>query len=106
MVRLYKDIFGRGPTRTRTSYAGPDLIVTTLEESLTRPERKMADAGEHERLRDLRTFFQYQHHDEFVGAVEEITGRRVKAFVSGIDTRRDVASELFYLESRTTDPAG
>jgi uncharacterized protein YbcI len=98
MVRLYKDIFGRGPNKTRTSYAGPDLIVSTLEDSLTRPERKMAEAGEHERLRNLRMYFQYQHQDDFVGAVEAITGRRVKAFISGLDTRRDVACELFYLE--------
>ena len=100
MVRLYKDLFGRGPTKTRSSYAGPDLIVTTLENSLTRIERTMADAGEHERLRDLRMHFQYMAEDDFVGTVEEITGRKVRAFVSGMDTRRDVAVELFYLEPR------
>jgi uncharacterized protein YbcI len=98
MVHLYKELFGRGPTKAKTSYAGPDLIVSTLENSLTRIERTMADAGEHERLRDLRMHFQYLGEDDFVGIVESITGRKVRAFVSGIDTRRDVASELFYLE--------
>jgi uncharacterized protein YbcI len=98
MVHLYKELFGRGPTKTRTDYAGPDLLVTTLENSLTRMERTMADAGEHERLRDLRMHFQYLGEDDFVEAVERITGRKVRAFVSGMDTRRDVASELFYLE--------
>jgi uncharacterized protein YbcI len=98
MVHLYKELFGRGPTKTRTDYAGPDLLVTTLENSLTRIERTMADAGEHERLRDLRMHFQYLGEDDFVEAVERITGRKVRAFVSGMDTRRDVASELFYLE--------
>jgi len=98
MVRLYKDLFGRGPTKSRSSYAGPNLIVTTLENSLTRIERTMADAGEHERLRDLRMHFQYLGEDDFVGAVEGITGRKVRAFVTGIDTKHDVASELFYLE--------
>jgi len=100
MVKLYKELFGRGPTKARTSYATPDLLVSTLENSLTRIERTMADAGEHERLRDLRTHFQYLGQDDFVGTVERITGRKVRAFVSGIDTRRDVASELFYLESQ------
>ena len=90
---------GRGPTKARTSFAGPDLLVTTLENSLTRIERTMADAGEHERLRDLRMHFQYLGEDDFVEAVERITGRKVRAFVSGMDTRRDVASELFYLET-------
>ena len=98
MVRLYKDLFGRGPTKAKTHYAGPDLLVTTLENSLTRIERTMADAGEHERLRDLRMHFQYLNEEDFVGRIERITGRKVRAFVSGMDTRADVASELFYLE--------
>jgi uncharacterized protein YbcI len=98
MVQLYKELFGRGPTKAKTNYAGPDLLVTTLENSLTRIERTMADAGEHERLRNLRMHFQYLGEPDFVETVERITGRKVRAFVSGMDTKRDVASELFYLE--------
>jgi hypothetical protein len=66
----------------------------------------MAEAGEHERLRELRMFFQYQHQEDFVGAVEAITGRRVKAFISGIDTRRDVSCEFFYLEPGSAEADG
>jgi len=101
MVRLYKELFGRGPTKARTDYAGPDLIVSTLERSLTRIERHMVDAGEHERLRDLRMHFQYLNESQFVKTVEQITGRKVRAFVSGLDTKRDMAAELFYLEPRS-----
>jgi uncharacterized protein YbcI len=101
MVRLYKELFGRGPTRARTNYAGPDLIVSTLESSLTRIELHMAAAGEHERLRDLRMHFQYLHQADFVNTAERITGRKVRAFVSGMDTKNDVATELFYLEPRS-----
>jgi uncharacterized protein YbcI len=81
MVQLYKDLFGRGPTKAKTNYAGPDLLVTTLENSLTRIERTMADAGEHERLRDLRMHFQYLGEEDFIETVERITGRKVRAFV-------------------------
>ena len=101
MVRLYKELFGRGPTKARTNFAGPDLVVSTLECSLTRIERHMAAAGEHERLRDLRMHFQYLNEAEFVNTVEQITGRKVRAFVSGMDTKHDVATELFYLEPRS-----
>jgi uncharacterized protein YbcI len=101
MVRLYKELFGRGPTRAKTSFAGPDLIVSTLENSLTRIEQHMADAGEHEKLRDLRMHFQHLNEEQFVGTVEQITGRKVRAFVSGIDAKRDVSAELFYLEPRS-----
>jgi uncharacterized protein YbcI len=105
MVLLYKDLFGRGPTKARTSYAGPDLIVSSLENSLTRIERTMAKAGEFKRLRDLRIDLQYTAEADFIGAVEQITGRKVAAFVSGMDTRNDVAAELFYLVPRDGDGA-
>ena len=98
MVRLYKEQFGRGPSKTVTSYAGPNVLITTLENSLTPAERRMVELGEHQRLRDTRTFFQYASVDEFIRTVESITGRKVRAFVSGIDTEKDVSSEVFYLE--------
>jgi uncharacterized protein YbcI len=98
MVRLYKELFGRGPTKARSNYAGPDTIISTIENSLTAAEKNMVALGEHQRLRDIRMFFQHASDHEFRGTVEQITGRKVKAFVSGIDTERDVSSEVFYLE--------
>jgi uncharacterized protein YbcI len=98
MVRLYKEQFGRGPTKARTNFAGPDVVVCTLEDSLTPAERNLAAMGEHQRLRDVRLFFQYATEDKFRGAVERITGRKVRAFISGMDTEQDVACEVFYLE--------
>ena len=55
MVKIYKEQFGRGPTKARTNFAGPDVLVCTL------------------------------------------------SFVSGMDTLRDVATEVFYLEPRAGD---
>lgn len=98
MVRLYKELFGRGPTKARTNYAGPDTIVATIQNSLTAAERKMLELDEHRRVREIRMFFQHASEAEFTGTVEEITGRKVWAFVSGFDTDRDVAAEVFYLE--------
>jgi uncharacterized protein YbcI len=98
MVRLYKELFGRGPTKSHSAYATPDLLICTLEESLTAAERKLVELGEHQALRDTRMLFQHASDDEFVQAVEAITGRVVRAFVSGIDTEHDVSSEVFYLQ--------
>jgi uncharacterized protein YbcI len=98
MVRIYKEIFGRGPTRARANWAGPDALLCTLEDSLTPAERKMASLGEHQRLRETRMFFQHVCEDDFRESVERITGRRVTAFVSGIDAETDVSSEVFYFE--------
>jgi len=97
MVRLYKDLFGRGPTRVRTHFAGPDTIICTLRDSLTKAEKNLVDLGEHQRLRDIRRFFQHSSQGDFLESVERITGRKVEAFVSGIDTKMDVSSEVFYL---------
>jgi uncharacterized protein YbcI len=97
-LRLYKELFGRGPTKARTHYAGPDTLVSTLQNSLTPAERNMLDLDEHQRVREIRMFFQHASDNEFTGTVEEITGRKVWAFVSGMDTHKDVSTEVFYLE--------
>ena len=101
MVRIYKEQFGRGPTKARTNYAGPDTLVSTLENSLTVAEPSMLALDEHQRVREIRLFFQHASERDFVDAVQQITGRRVRAFVSGTDTHRDVSSEVFYLEPVT-----
>lgn len=98
MVRIYKDQFGRGPTRARADFAGPDVLLCTLEDSLTPAERSLAEMGEHQRLRDTRLFFQHATEDEFRGTVEQILGRKVRGFISGIDTEQDISVEIFYLE--------
>jgi uncharacterized protein YbcI len=100
MVKLYKEQFGRGPTKTHTNFAGPDVLITTLQDSLTPAERNMVKLGEHQRLRDVRMFFQYASEDEFRGTVEHITGRKVWAFISGLDVAQDVSVEVFYLEPK------
>lgn len=101
MVRLYKEQFGRGPTKARTDFAGPDTLICTLEDSFTPAERKLAELGEHQRLRDTRLYFQYATEDEFRSIVEGILGRKVRAFISGLDTRVDVCAEVFYFEPAT-----
>jgi uncharacterized protein YbcI len=97
MVRIYKEQFGRGPTRVRTSFAGADVVTVVLEQTLTPAERNLKRMGEHQRLRDVRTFFQYSSVKEFCEPVERITGRKVRGFVSGLDTRTDIAIETFIL---------
>ena len=98
MVHIYKDQFGRGPTKARADWAGPDALLCTLAESFTPAERNLVKMGEHQRLRDIRMVFQYASEDEFVGTVERIVGRKVTAFISGLDAGKDVSAELFYFE--------
>jgi uncharacterized protein YbcI len=98
MVGLYKEQFGRGPTKARTHWCGPDLITVVLEDTLTPAERNLVKLGEHQRLRDLRLFFQYATVRQFCESIEQITGRTVRAFFSAIDTEVEgMAIESFVL---------
>jgi uncharacterized protein YbcI len=98
MVHVYKEAFGRGPTKARAQFAGQDTLVVILECSLTVAERNLVAMGEHQRLREARLFFQYALEDQLRAIVEQALGRRTVAFVSGMDTGRDVAVEVFTLE--------
>jgi uncharacterized protein YbcI len=98
MVAIYKEQFGRGPHFAHSHFANPDSIVCFLEGSLTPIERMLASIGEDQRLRDIRLLFQYTAEESFRAAIEAITGRRVTAFISGLDTKADVSTEVFVLE--------
>src|SRR3954463_1550365 len=103
MVRLYKDQFGRGPTKARTYWCGPDMVTTVLEDTLTPAERNLVKMGEHQRLRDTRIFFQYATVREFCEPVERITGRTVRSFHSSIDTKAGglaIETFVFYPEGQ------
>jgi uncharacterized protein YbcI len=105
MVRLYKELFGRGPTKARTEFAGPDIVICSLENTFTPAERSLAELGEHQRLRDTRMYFQAATSEKFREIVERLTGRKVRAFISGLDAEEDVCCEVFYLGNgfRSTD---
>lgn len=101
MVKLYKEQFGRGPTKVRSHYAGPDTVMCVLENTFTPAEKNLQGMGEHQRLREMRMFFQYASAGEFTEAVKTATGRQVRSFISGIDTNTDIACEVFVLEPQT-----
>ena len=102
MVRLYKEQFGRGPEsvssafqrRLRHHHLHPhQLAHTGREDACSRSANTSA-------LRDIRVMFQHATEPQFRAAVEQITGRRVIGFTSGIDVEHDISSELFTLEPR------
>ncbi|MBB4660599.1 Na-translocating system protein MpsC family protein [Conexibacter arvalis] len=99
MVRLYKEQFGRGPRRVRAHWCGADALAVVLEDTLAPAERNLVALGAHQTVRDTRLIFQYATLPEFCEPVERITGRKVRAFVSGIDAEVDglsIESFVFY----------
>lgn len=103
MVRIYKDQFGRGPAKTRTNWAGPDILLVTLEKTFTPLEHSLAQAGEHKLLRHVHQLLHNAEIGAFCEVVERLTGRKVRAFVSGVDTETDLASDMFVLHPADYD---
>lgn len=96
MVRLYADAYGRGPTKAKT-YWTEDVITIVLEDIWTTTERTLLEGGQAEHVHTTRRLFQEIKRAEFVGAVEELTGRSVKAFLSQANLDPNLAVEVFIL---------
>jgi len=103
LVALHKEQFGRGPTRARTHFAGPDAVMCILEDALLPAERKMAEMGEAQRVRESRMAFQAATATEFIEAVETLLRRRVVAFGSATDVERNTVFENFALAPLSAD---
>ena len=97
LVHLYKECYGKGPTKART-YASGDLIVCLLEGGFVRAERTLRDAGRGDAVSDQREALQEVLRKRFVGIVEELTGRKVSTFISGVDLETEMNAEVFVLE--------
>ena len=99
MVRLYKEAFGRGPTKTRARFSGADTLVVLLEDTLTAAERSLIALGEHGRVRDERLLLHLAFEDLKRSEVERILTRRPVVWVCGIDPLHDLATEVCTFES-------
>jgi uncharacterized protein YbcI len=98
VVRLYKEQLGRGPTKARVGYAAPDTLVVTLENTMVPAERTLVEMGEARRMAESRLIAMQGAEAEFRRAVEEITGRNVRAMVCGMEAEHDISTKVFYLE--------
>jgi uncharacterized protein YbcI len=98
MAGLHKDQFGRGATKARANFAGPDTLVCVLSDVLLPAELKMVEMGLAERVTDSRTTFESATRRDFVEAIEQIVDRKVNAFASSVDPAANVAFEIFVFE--------
>jgi uncharacterized protein YbcI len=97
VVQCIREYTGRGPTKART-IIGKDMVVTRLEDTLTKGERSLADSGKGDMVIDIRRCFQTTMRETLVGRVEELTGRKVIAFMSDNHIEPDMGAEIFILE--------
>jgi uncharacterized protein YbcI len=102
IVRLQAEYYGKGPTKART-YINDDVVIVVLEETFTRAEKTLVQRGEGDAIQHIRRRFQQQMAENFIGIVEQATGRRVRAFLSDTDITQDVSVETFLLADERTD---
>jgi uncharacterized protein YbcI len=97
VVHLLSEHTGHGPTKART-HIDEELITVVLQDSLTKGERALASSGETELVLANRAAYQNALREALTAAVEEISGRRVRAFLSASHIDPDYAIESFILE--------
>ena len=66
----------------------------------------MVEMGEHQRVRDTRTFLQVATAARFVSEVEAIVERKVRGFASAVDPAIELVWEIFAFEPSDRDGDG
>jgi uncharacterized protein YbcI len=88
---------GRGPTKAKTTI-GDNGVFVVLQDTLTRGEQVLADAGESVAVLDLRRRWQRVMQADVSREIERLTGRKVIGFMSDNHIDPDLAVEVFVLE--------
>ncbi|GAC1321020.1 MAG: hypothetical protein NVSMB25_14220 [Thermoleophilaceae bacterium] len=101
VVRALTRTTGRGPTKAKTTL-GDNGVFVVLQDSLTRGEKTLVDAGEEIAVLDLRRRWQRIMEIDVSREIEEVTGRKVIGFMSDNHIDPDLAVEVFVLEPATT----
>jgi len=97
IVKVLARTTGRGPTKARTTL-GENGVFVILQDTLTRGEQNLADAGEAVAVLDLRRRWQAVMEQEATLEIQRLTGRRVIGFMSDNHIDPDLAVEVFVLE--------
>jgi uncharacterized protein YbcI len=103
IVALMADYTGRGPSQSQT-YVHENLVVCILHDGLTKGERSLVLDGKQDAVLDMRHTYQGTMRTELIAVVEQLTGRKVAAFMSDNHVNPDVAVETFVLELLDGEP--
>jgi uncharacterized protein YbcI len=98
IVGLLRENYGRGPMRAKT-YVLDDLVVCVLRNGFIPIEETMMQSGKQDQVLEMRRDFQKMMGLRYKEVVEELTGRRVTAFLSQAHVEPDITLEIFLLET-------
>ena len=97
IVSFMREHYGRGPLKAKT-YVLDNLVVCVLSDGFTAIEKTMMESGEPERVLDMRREFQRLMKIRYSQMIEELTGRKVLAFLSQAHVDPDVTIEVFLMD--------
>ena len=103
IVALFKQYYGRGPADCRT-YLEVDLVVVVMTGGYHAAEQTLFEAGKWHDVRHARLAWQDSMEVRFTEAIERLTNRKVKAFLSASHQDPDVSVELFVLHETPPQP--
>jgi uncharacterized protein YbcI len=96
---LVRERWGRGPSRSRAYWAGPDTMLVLLDDAHTEAERTLKS---HTRGADVlagRRLLGELAEDDLRRIAEEATGRRVRAVLSQSSLEPPISTHVFVFES-------
>jgi|SRR5579875_27430 len=96
---LHRRYYGRGATKARAYQVHVELVLVELRDVYLTVERTLLARGQENTVRETRLTFQQAMYNEFVGAIEQITARKVLAYASEAIAHPELVLEIFYLES-------
>ena len=98
IVGILREHYGRGPMKAKT-YALDDIVVVVMRGSgFTALEQTIMDSGEPDRVIAMREDFQRVMATRYKETIEELTGRRVLAFLSQAHVEPDITMEIFFID--------
>ena len=98
IVAILREHYGRGPMKAKT-YALDDIIVVVMRGSGFTPlEQTIMDSGQPGRVVAMRHDFQNMMTKRFTDTIEELTSRKVIAFLSQAHVDPDLTMEIFFID--------
>lgn len=97
MVGMLRESLGRGPARAQT-FIHDCGIFCLLEETMTPVERTLHQQNRDQTVGEIREALHQTMKEPAMAKVEELTGRRVLAFLSDHHRSPDVGLVAFVLE--------
>src|SRR5215218_9614980 len=103
VVRLMKEAGGKGPTKTKSYWAGDDAVLVLMGGGYTAAEETIYRGGRGTSVRDSRHAFHDVVEQRMKDLIADMTGRHVAAFISASHQDPDLSLLIFILDPTEED---